>query len=124
MTEAEWERCTDREQLLQFLEGCISLRKLRLFAIACCRQQWELFPPTPHRRLIEAAEQFADGFGTPEELQRLSQPLARSWSKPSLSREGRYLASAAESLAWGNDVFSWRTALGVAQSISEAVAAR
>ncbi len=124
MTEAEWERCIDREQLLQFLQNRISTRKVRLFAVACCRQQWELFPNIPHRRLIEAAEQFADGVGTADELQRLAKPLERPWSKPSLSREELHLASAAGALAWDNEVFSWRTALGVAQSVSEAVSAR
>src|SRR6266545_2810443 len=113
MTEVEWERRTDREQLLQFLSDRISVRKLRLFAVACCRQQWDLFPSIPHRRLIEAAEQFADGVGTAEDLRKLDEPLERQWAKPALSREARHLASAAESLSWGNDVFGWRAALGV-----------
>ena len=38
MTEQDWQCCTDPTPLLVFLRGRASKRKLRLFAVACCRQ--------------------------------------------------------------------------------------
>src|SRR5262245_6634951 len=40
MTEAEWLACTDPEQMLRFVYGRVSNRKLRLFACACSRRIW------------------------------------------------------------------------------------
>ena len=37
MTEAEWESSTDPAAMLSFIKGRASDRKLRLFAVGCCR---------------------------------------------------------------------------------------
>lgn len=44
MTEAEWDACTDVEDMLEFVQdhGQTRDRKLRLFAVTCCRRVWEL----------------------------------------------------------------------------------
>jgi hypothetical protein len=60
MTEAEWQACEDPEQMLLFLQGKASNRKLRLFAVACCRRIWHAMPE-PSLKGIEASERYADG---------------------------------------------------------------
>ncbi|OAI50769.1 hypothetical protein AYO44_17525 [Planctomycetaceae bacterium SCGC AG-212-F19] len=64
MTEADWLACTDPQKMLEFLRGKASDRKLRLFAVACCRE-FVNFPshgldPKP----IELGERCADGLAT------------------------------------------------------------
>jgi hypothetical protein len=60
MTEAEWLRCDNPEQMLWFLRGRASPRKLRLFACACVRLVWALVDETG-RRTTETIERDPDG---------------------------------------------------------------
>jgi hypothetical protein len=62
MTEAEWNGCTDPQQMLVFLRsrGPWSDRKGRLFAAACCRRSWAV-NRNDSRRAVAVAEQYADG---------------------------------------------------------------
>lgn len=43
-------------------------RKLRLYAVACCRQRWELFDADVFRRAVDGAERLADGRADRAEL--------------------------------------------------------
>jgi hypothetical protein len=63
MNEAQWNRCKDPQTMLAFLigSGNTSERKLRLFAVACCRRIWPLIRNPKHKIVIEAAERYADG---------------------------------------------------------------
>jgi hypothetical protein len=64
LNESGWLSCSDPTSMLNVLTGKVSERKLRLFACACCRHIWNLFPDDDCRAAIEIAEKYADGKAT------------------------------------------------------------
>ena len=68
MTEAEWNACADPELMLEFLRGKASDRKLRLFAVACCRHLGNLITDKYSRKALTIAERYADGEVSAEKL--------------------------------------------------------
>jgi hypothetical protein len=92
MTEAEWLACDDPKPMLEFLRGKASDRKLRLFAVACCRRIWHVIVAEETvwhkaeaafwRRCQDAvvlAERFADGEATEQDL-----AAATAYPRPAL----------------------------------------
>jgi hypothetical protein len=72
MTEAEWLECADPQPMLNFLPdaGRADERKLRLFAVACCRHLLRKVRVTPHaEEAVNLAERYADGGASAAELQ-------------------------------------------------------
>ncbi len=77
MTADEWDYCPRIDWMLLPLHewlrenpasaGAVD-RKLRLYAVACCRQRWDLFEMNLFRRAVDAAERFADGRADRQEL--------------------------------------------------------
>jgi hypothetical protein len=69
MTEGEWLECEDPGPMLAFLSGKASGRKLRLFACACCRLIWPLFPGGPRSwEAVSVSERLADGLASAADL--------------------------------------------------------
>jgi hypothetical protein len=84
MTEAEWLECTDSRKMLDFLEGKASDRKLRLFAVACCRRIWHLLPNDSCRTVVELRELSVEGLDTKQQLREVEERFwDDSWEKVS-----------------------------------------
>lgn len=73
MTEQEWLECAEPTRMLEFLRCKVSERKLRLFAVACCRQIWSLLVDDRSRKAVEIAEKFVDGMATADERQKAAE---------------------------------------------------
>jgi hypothetical protein len=68
MTKGEWSRCSDPVAMLRAIQDRASPRKLRLFAVACCRRVQDLVTHDNSRFAVLAAERFADGLVEAETL--------------------------------------------------------
>jgi hypothetical protein len=70
ITAEEWRQADDPFPMLQYGRGMIRPhgRKLRLFAVACCRLVWDNLLDERSRKAVEVAERFADGDATDEAL--------------------------------------------------------
>jgi hypothetical protein len=86
MTEAQWHTCTSPEAILNFLTNKASERKLRLYAVGCCRRIWQQLDDRC-RYAVETAQRFADDRASEAELFSAGQAvasIARVTGDPSL----------------------------------------
>src|SRR5262249_36206496 len=70
MTEDEWITCNHPNSMFELLQDEVSTRKRRLFGVACCRTLWSWITNDITRQAIDAAERYADGLLSHEELYR------------------------------------------------------
>ncbi len=97
MTEAEWNTCTDPQEMLNFLHDRASERKLRLFRVACCRRIGHLYTREQVRAALDTAEDFADGRADRGQLRdalrvihkvRSATPLSSPWEHALMAAGG------------------------------------
>lgn len=69
MTEQEWTGSSDPTPMLEYLRGKATDRKLRLFAVACCRSIWHLMTDDGSKKAVEAADRVVDGLSSKKELE-------------------------------------------------------
>jgi len=68
MTDQEWLAITDPLFMLEFFRRTTD-RKLRLFAVACCRRMWGFLTDERSQRAVNVAELFAEGLISEQEFE-------------------------------------------------------
>jgi hypothetical protein len=86
MNEAEWLESLDPWKMLKYLEGKVSDRKLRLYAVACCWGVTHLFPSEVCCDALHTAERLAEGEVSPLEVTEALGRLAGIVPPPQDSR--------------------------------------
>jgi hypothetical protein len=119
MKDAEWLPCTDAEGMVAFLEGRASVRKLRLFACACCRRVWDLQTDQRSRSAVEVAEAYADGLA---EVNALWAARESAGEPPKAARAAWESAREAADEAKQIAAIAWGTAAAAAHAASYAKA--
>jgi hypothetical protein len=71
--------------MLDFLQGKAGDRKLRLFAVACCRRVWDQIKNCRSRKAVEIAEGFADGTANSQALQAAYNQAPGGWPAANLA---------------------------------------
>ena len=93
MTEAEWLACDNPTVLGRFIGASggfvgkpANTRKVRLFAVACCRQIWHMIAAFPAiARCVEFAEGYADRVGAKKRLKKLRDDTVKCMSGTGVS---------------------------------------
>jgi hypothetical protein len=119
MTEEEWLKSTDPGKMLEFFLGKRQYRrKLRLFAIACCRRIWDLLDELG-KQAAEIAERNVEGKSTQQDVSIWDDYLENLYvHRNLLTRDDcwRYAAEVTAITLWpGNDVVAARSAMECAQ---------
>ncbi|MBY0526856.1 MAG: hypothetical protein K2R98_25915 [Gemmataceae bacterium] len=93
MTDTEWLQCADPRLILAYHQHATSDRKLRLFAVACCRAEWALAEQKPSSEVIAALESWADGQATPEQIVAAAKMAAKRPKRKKTPSAGDQLLS-------------------------------
>jgi hypothetical protein len=103
MTEVEWLACADPRTILNRLRKPSS-RKLRLFAVACCRSVWVLLKDERGQRSVEAAEKWADGLLGKSELSRFQAEAELAQNEWTTAVPGRGFDATSDALVAASSV--------------------
>jgi hypothetical protein len=113
MTEAEWLAGENPTPMLELLRGKVSNRRLRLFAVACCRHVWEWLLGYS-REAVEVAERYADKQATRAEMFQAHRGVHKDF-KLTEGLDGA-MACAFYATTWG----LWEAVTGVVRNASSA----
>jgi hypothetical protein len=100
-SEKHWLTMTNLHVLRQYMQGQISKRKERLFAVACCRQIWHLMTDERSRDAVRAVERIADGLISLDEffgIHRAAEEAVPHFppdERPSSAEQAQYYAACA-----------------------------
>jgi hypothetical protein len=103
LDEADWLECTRPDVMLAFLRGKATERKLRLFAVACCRWIGAGLVPDETREAVEVAERLAEGQATAEEAAGVRAVLEESLNTGTFAAGIEAVAARAASAALDPD---------------------
>jgi hypothetical protein len=96
MTEVEWLASRDESTMLAWLKDRASLRKLALFACACCRRIWTFITDERYQRAVELAELIDAELAARQEWETLCTQL-RAENSPNIDEltpeENRWMRS-------------------------------
>src|SRR4051812_38909529 len=88
MTEQKWRTCHLQHPMNQYLKGRVSQRKLRLFAVACCRRVWSHLKDVRSRSAVELAERFADNHVKKQQSQQAKPDAVAAFIEIARARTG------------------------------------
>lgn len=122
MDEARWLALDDPQQLLEFMKGRANDRKLRLFAVACCRRISRLLKDQRLLTGIEVAERSADGLSAEGEIEAAYKSAGQALRNYDEPEAEDYAALAAADLTFPIADRLFRAVSGVSSSALSAVA--
>jgi len=125
MTEQEWLECAEPQKMLDLLRGKASDRKLRLFAVACCRRIQHLLEDERSLHAVAVAERFADSCAGEDERHRAAADASRARSR---DRNDDALAAAYYTVSLNSPAnhpdAEWGVAIEVVACVSGAITQR
>jgi hypothetical protein len=74
-----WSICLDPQLMLDCLPPSVSIRKLRLFGIACLRRVWDLLTYQDCRRAVLLIERLVEGEAGPEGVHHIREEMGGKW---------------------------------------------
>jgi hypothetical protein len=95
MNEDEWLHSADPVAMLDYLEGKVSERKLRLFACACVRRYWGLLRFRTPREAVDLAERLAEGQADAQAVEDMRQTAEMAGANAPMFEMLAYMAAAA-----------------------------
>jgi hypothetical protein len=106
--------------MLEFLRGKGSDRKLRLFAVACCRQLLREVRVNPwDEHAVEVAERYADGSASVSELQEAANGTTPDWTAAFACQEAASVEGGVDAADYAADNAAWEAGAHAASLVDD-----